>query len=55
MATEALKDSSLSVYKRLGVAQSKFSNIGNLEPKSELIRSFFSKVALKATVVKSDS
>ena len=31
------------------------SNIGNLEPKSELIISFFFKVALKATVTNSDS
>ena len=55
LATEVLKGFSPGVLSRLCVTHSKSSNSRNLEPKIELIIFLFFKVALKATVVNSDS
>ena len=55
LLTEVLKGFSPSVFKRPCVTHSKSSKNGNLESKSELIIFFFFKVALKASIVSSDS
>ena len=55
LVRELLKGFSPNVFNKLYVTHSKSSNKGNLEPKCELIIFSFFIVALKATVVNSDS
>ena len=55
LGKEVLKAFSPRVFNRLCVTHSKSGINGNLEPKIELIVSFFFKVALKTTVVNSGS
>ena len=55
LATEIVKGFSPDVFNSLYVNHSKSSNSGSLEPNSDLIIPFFYKLALKATVVNSDS
>ena len=55
LTTEVLNGFIPGVFNRLCGAHIKSSNNGNLELKYELIVSPFLKIALKATVVNSDS
>ena len=55
LETKVPKGFSTGVFNRLHATPSKSSNNGNLAPKSERIISLLLKVALKSTVVNSDS